>query len=328
MGGARLETAVDASKLAGWHRNSVPGTYGGAAMTGRDTSKGQGKPSSRKRGHGKGKTAAKRDGAPAASQAPALRNPTEQEQRRIAVAKQRLDQRRPPPEVRTRALDGAALGLSAGHSDAYGNQAHLLDTFGTASHAFVDLMLLQLVQTARADQKTPLTDNQLNGALAIVHGIAPRDETEAMLAVQMAGTHMTAMTMLHKAQCAQTVEGIREFGNLATKLQRTFTAQMEGLGKLRRGGEQKVRVEHVNVYPGGQAVVGHVSANGRGEGGFDGNGRHPQGLDAPALAYAPGASVWSTDPEGNAVPVAGGEGQEAMPDARRGEGQRRAKRGA
>jgi hypothetical protein len=26
-------------------------------------------------------------------------------------------------------------------------------------------------------------------------------------------------------------------------------------GKLKRGGEQTVRVEHVHVYPGGQAIV-------------------------------------------------------------------------
>ena len=47
--------------------------------------------------------------------------------------------------------------------------------------------------------------------------------------------------------------------NLATKLQRTFVAQIEALQKLRGKGGQKVTVEHVHVHEGGQAIVGNVS---------------------------------------------------------------------
>jgi hypothetical protein len=68
---------------------------------------------------------------------------------------------------------------------------------------------------------------------------------------------------------------------------------------LRRGGPERTS-SAVHVHQGGKAIVGHVSTNGRGKGGFDGNGRQPQGLDAPALAHAPGASVWSLDPKGDA----------------------------
>jgi hypothetical protein len=32
---------------------------------------------------------------------------------------------------------------------------------------------------------------------------------------------------------------------------------------MRRGGRQKVIVEHVHVYPGGQAIVGNVTHTGR-----------------------------------------------------------------
>jgi hypothetical protein len=35
--------------------------------------------------------------------------------------------------------------------------------------------------------------------------------------------------------------------------------KIEVLAKLRRGGEQTVRVEHVHLHSGGQAVAGHVS---------------------------------------------------------------------
>jgi len=47
--------------------------------------------------------------------------------------------------------------------------------------------------------------------------------------------------------------------NRATKLMRTFANQTEALGRYRGKGEQKMTVEHVHVYKGGQAIVGQVS---------------------------------------------------------------------
>ena len=43
-----------------------------------------------------------------------------------------------------------------------------------------------------------------------------------------------------------------------------YTAHVDTLARLRRKGEQVVRVEHVHVYEGGQAIVGSVTT---GEGG-------------------------------------------------------------
>ena len=46
------------------------------------------------------------------------------------------------------------------------------------------------------------------------------------------------------------------------KLARTFTAQVEALKRYRSAGEQTVRVEHVTVNDGGQAIVGNVTHGG------------------------------------------------------------------
>jgi len=52
---------------------------------------------------------------------------------------------------------------------------------------------------------------------------------------------------------------------LAAKVMRTFTAQLEALGRLRgEGTKQVVRVEHVHVETGGQAIVGIVKGGGGG----------------------------------------------------------------
>jgi hypothetical protein len=113
------------------------------------------------------------------------------------------------------------------------------------------------------------TEAQLNAAVAVLNGARPRDEIEAMLASQMAVTHALAMDLLGRVKQSPTVPYMETCANLATKLQRTFVAQVEALSKLRRGGEQKVTVEHVHVHAGGQAIVGAVTQAAPGGGGDD-----------------------------------------------------------
>ena len=47
--------------------------------------------------------------------------------------------------------------------------------------------------------------------------------------------------------------------NMLNKLARTFAAQVEVLKKYRSAGEQTIKVQHVTVNDGGQAIVGNVN---------------------------------------------------------------------
>jgi hypothetical protein len=87
----------------------------------------------------------------------------------------------------------------------------------------------------------------------------PADEIGAMLAVQMVATDDVAMDMLARAKRADRLPILQESGSLAVKLLRTYTAQLEALARLRRGGEQRVIVQHVHINEGGQAIVGAVN---------------------------------------------------------------------
>ena len=49
-------------------------------------------------------------------------------------------------------------------------------------------------------------------------------------------------------------------GSAAARLLRAYATQVEAL-RLRNGGSQTVRVEHVHVNEGGQAVIGNVKSN-------------------------------------------------------------------
>ena len=60
-------------------------------------------------------------------------------------------------------------------------------------------------------------------------------------------------------------ESIERNTNRATKLLRTFAAQMEALKRYRTGGQQKMIIEHIHINKGGQAIVGSVTQGGRSE---------------------------------------------------------------
>jgi hypothetical protein len=51
---------------------------------------------------------------------------------------------------------------------------------------------------------------------------------------------------------------VAAFGSAAARLMRAYAMQVEVLRRLRNGGQQFVRVEHVHVNDGGQAVIGNV----------------------------------------------------------------------
>ena len=52
----------------------------------------------------------------------------------------------------------------------------------------------------------------------------------------------------------------------ASRLLRAYTTQVESLRRLRNGGSQFVRVEHVHVNDGGRAVIGAVAVVDTGSG--------------------------------------------------------------
>jgi hypothetical protein len=120
-----------------------------------------------------------------------------------------------------------------------------------------------------------------------------------MLAGQMAVTHALAMELMGRAHRAEHIPQLEANGALATKLLRTYVAQVEALAKLRRGGEQTVRVEHVHVHPGGQAIVGSVTHQGGGGEPKDGDQPHAQ-----AIAHAPQPALRSQDPQPEPMPLA------------------------
>ena len=107
----------------------------------------------------------------------------------------------------------------------------------------------------------------------MIEAVAPKDEIEGALAIQMACTHTAAMAVLGKLDVAFASEQrVAAFGTAAARLMRAYAAQIEVLRRLRNGGQQYVRVEHVHVNDGGQAVIGNVRTSRDGNGSNCGEG--------------------------------------------------------
>jgi hypothetical protein len=134
----------------------------------------------------------------------------------------------------------------------------LKKALGTTSSAFVQSSLFQL-QAAASLPCTGISEIAVNAALAYIEAVAPKDEVVAALAVQAACTHTAAMTVLARlAPGHWTERRVVAMATAASRLLRAHTQQVEVLHRLRRGPDQIIRIERVDVRDGGQAIVGGV----------------------------------------------------------------------
>ena len=242
--------------------------------------------------------------------------PSDAEKQEIVAATGRHRERPPRVAVNIRQPKNAPVEISPTHSDGPGWDARLKDALGTSSPAFVDTELRRLVNVF-CDRAATIDEAAVNSALAIVEGLKPQNEIEAMLALQMAVTHALAMKFGARLYSGA-IETIPQQDSVAltlSRLQRAFTTQMDSLSNMRRGGRQKVVVEHVHVYPGGQAIVGNVTHPGRGV--SDENSGQPHGADDKrTIAASASAPMWCADAAREVLPISNREGQEALSDAR------------
>jgi hypothetical protein len=247
-------------------------------------------------------------------------DPSDAERQEIAAASGRQNQRPPRVAIDIRQPINAPAQISPTHSDGEGWQTRLKDALGTSSSDFVDIEMARLM-TIFQNRAGVIDARAVNAALAVVDGLKPQNEIEAMLALQMAVTHGLAMMFSARLYSGAT-ETIPQQDSAAltlSRLQRAFTTQMDSLSNMRRGGRQVV--EHVHVYPGGQAIVGNVTHSGRGVS-DENSGQAHAADDKRAIAASGSVPMSCPDAAGEALPVPNREGQEALSDARGSAGQR------
>ncbi|WP_156139666.1 hypothetical protein [Sphingomonas sp. 35-24ZXX] len=152
------------------------------------------------------------------------------------------------------------------------------------------------------------TDARYNAALSFIDSMAPQNQMEALLLVEMYCTHDATLRALKMLGAAEWTPQLQTLGNLASKLLRASQGQMEALARMRRGGEQTIRHVHVDNR-GGQAVIADTIQTG------GANGKADEQSHATGRAGLSSAML-GVDPFGAGMPIASSEGAETVQDAR------------
>ena len=242
--------------------------------------------------------------------------PTEAELEAVKAYYAAGKERMPAPKVRVEQREDGVVEIAPNHPESIVWEIAFQGVFGTNDQSLASEHSGLLFNAVTKGQE--MSEVGCNAALAAMHGIAPRDPVEGMLAAQMVAVHQAAMTMVRRLNHVENIDQQNSASNALNKLMRTFAAQVEALNRHRGKGQQKVTVEHVHVHQGGQAIVGTVK-----HGGTGGEGVPPKTEEQPhakAIAHAPGETLPRQDEKRDALPGASREGAQAMQDARRGKG--------
>jgi hypothetical protein len=140
------------------------------------------------------------------------------------------------------------------HIDDFAGSALVMQALGTTDLDFYANLLAQLAAASGGEP----SEHQLNFMLAVIKGIKPRDQMEAMLGAQMAAVHTATMRSARDLAEAESLPHRDSAERTFNKLARTYLSQMEAFKRYRMG-EQTVTVQQVNVSEGGQAIVGNVT---------------------------------------------------------------------
>lgn len=147
---------------------------------------------------------------------------------------------------RVRPCETAGLAFEHPVGDGLALSAVLRDTFATGDLTFTGALLDQFTSLSKVDET--YDPGRMKSLLACVRAVAPRDETEALLAVQMAAIHDATLRVAATLAKSTQLGAYDITSNAMNKLARTFTVQLDSLKRYRTT-EQSIRVHH--TYAGG-----------------------------------------------------------------------------
>lgn len=111
------------------------------------------------------------------------------------------------------------------HPDMAVGYALLMEALGTGDYDFGLDFLEQLANAGSHGGQ--VDERKLNFMLAVVKGVKPKDQLEAMLAAQMAAIHMATLTFARRLAHVETIQQQDSAERALNKLARTYATQME-----------------------------------------------------------------------------------------------------
>ena len=121
---------------------------------------------------------------------------------------------------------------------------------------------------ARAMPQDRSLEHNYNEVVQCLAADQPKDAMESRLCLQANALYAQGMQYLHRAENSDMMCHQEHYMKFALKILRLHNETIEALNRYRRGGEQKVVVQHVNVNEGAQAafMAGNFKAEARGGG--------------------------------------------------------------
>jgi hypothetical protein len=128
----------------------------------------------------------------------------------------RYQEKTPAPPIKVANEKGIAK-LAPDHPEPEIGQLLLMEALGTTDPCFLNGLLGQLANVGT--QGRDVDERGINFLLAVVKGVEPKDQVEAMLAAQMAAVHNATMTfarrLAHVDNIPQQDSAERAFNKLA-----------------------------------------------------------------------------------------------------------------
>ena len=121
--------------------------------------------------------------------------PTPREGKALGAFRARRKDSKPAPPLKVANERGAAK-LAPDHPEPEIGQILLMEALGTVDPNFLDGLIGQLANVGT--QGRTVDERGLNFMLAVVKGVEPKDQVEAMLAAQMAAVHLATMTFVRR----------------------------------------------------------------------------------------------------------------------------------
>jgi hypothetical protein len=144
-------------------------------------------------------------------------------------------------------------------SDPQSLRTALCKAFNTDDEKFIEYLLMKVVLSQ--GKLKDGGETEVNALISVFEDIKPRDALERMLVAQMMMCFGHATRQFRFAANA-TLTGTEERHlNLASRLIKLYSTQLETLRKYRNEGRQVITVNHVTAN---QAIVGDVHHGGRG----------------------------------------------------------------
>jgi hypothetical protein len=171
---------------------------------------------------------------------PPLPTPSQDEQEAIKTAREAKSKRRPAARLGLQQEGKNRVTSASSHSDQDGWRDRLHNAFGTRSQDFLDAELQRILPMFRGKDGR-IDTVAVEAVLAVLDGSEPQNEIEAMLVIQMATTHALTMKLSRRLATVDTIEQNDSASVTLTRLQRTFTNQVEALAWRQTENDRRAR---------------------------------------------------------------------------------------